>query len=155
MAIAKFASELSTLTINTFAAEQLWMKHQDGINLLINWFEKKFSFKFNFFCSQTTTFLVDATWSLWSSWSNCSMICSTGNHTRTRSCNTPRFGGFRICPKEGDYYETQNGCNTQSCPCEKYLNYIFFLIFKLYFLLIFKLHFLLIFNALQTLFKYF
>ena len=76
--------------------------------------------------------LVDATWSLWSSWSNCSMICSTGNHTRTRSCNTPRFGGFRACPKEGDYYETQNGCNTQSCPCENWE------ILKMHFLLIVK-----------------
>ncbi|XP_039213555.1 hemicentin-1 isoform X2 [Crotalus tigris] len=57
---------------------------------------------------------VDASWSEWGSWEECSKACGQGNKTRTRSCSNPsaQHGGR---PCEGNAVES-TVCNIRPCP---------------------------------------
>uniref|UniRef100_A0A8C3YS46 Hemicentin-1 n=1 Tax=Catagonus wagneri TaxID=51154 RepID=A0A8C3YS46_9CETA len=57
---------------------------------------------------------VDANWSEWSPWEECTRTCGRGNRTRTRTCNNPsaQHGG-RQC--EGNAVEIIM-CNLRPCP---------------------------------------
>ncbi|KAK3102978.1 hypothetical protein FSP39_015470 [Pinctada imbricata] len=54
-------------------------------------------------------------WSLWGSWSECSVTCDTGVVTRRRTCDSPRplFGG-RDC--EGSDTDTRGCFTNKKCP---------------------------------------
>ena len=69
-------------------------------------------------------YTVDGLWSLWTSWTGCSMLCNGGIQTRTKICEVPRFGGSRVCQGVGPS-EVKSGCNTQTCPCN--ISYILYL----------------------------
>lgn len=57
---------------------------------------------------------IDGEWSLWTSWSDCSKQCGTGEKTRTRLCDLPPpANGGADCA--GSSTETA-ACNTQTCP---------------------------------------
>lgn len=58
--------------------------------------------------------LVDGSWSCWSSWSKCSVICGGGHYMRTRTCSNPppAYGGD-ICL---GLHTEEALCNTQPCP---------------------------------------
>ncbi|XP_059164384.1 SCO-spondin-like [Physella acuta] len=57
---------------------------------------------------------VDGVWSLWSSWSDCTVSCENGTRTRTRQCSEPRpmYGGLP-CP--GNDTEIMV-CSSPPCP---------------------------------------
>ncbi|NXY61032.1 HMCN1 protein, partial [Callaeas wilsoni] len=57
---------------------------------------------------------VDGKWSLWSSWSACSMSCGGGSRQRTRHCSdpAPQFGGHKC---EGSDIQV-DFCNSDPCP---------------------------------------
>ncbi|KAI1236572.1 hypothetical protein IHE44_0014825 [Lamprotornis superbus] len=57
---------------------------------------------------------VDGKWSLWSSWSACSMSCGGGSRQRTRHCSdpAPQFGGHKC---EGSDIQ-MDFCNSDPCP---------------------------------------
>ena len=56
---------------------------------------------------------VDGGWSAWSAWSSCSVPCSGGTQTRTRTCTNPASDcGGADCV--GDSLESR-ACNIQSC----------------------------------------
>ncbi|NWV42606.1 HMCN1 protein, partial [Grantiella picta] len=57
---------------------------------------------------------VDGKWSLWSSWSACSVSCGGGSRQRTRHCSdpAPQFGGHKC---EGSDIQT-DFCNSDPCP---------------------------------------
>ena len=52
--------------------------------------------------------LVEATWSGWSSWSECTASCGGGRRTRSRTC----VGGNTCVGRQTEYTD----CNTDSCP---------------------------------------
>ncbi|WAR09645.1 FGL2-like protein, partial [Mya arenaria] len=59
---------------------------------------------------------VDGQWSLWSTWSNCSVFCGDGVVTRNRSCSNPSpLNGGRVCPGQDILTKP---CNLR--PCIKY-----------------------------------
>ncbi|NXL77816.1 HMCN1 protein, partial [Leptocoma aspasia] len=57
---------------------------------------------------------VDGKWSLWSSWSACSVSCGGGSRQRTRHCSdpAPQFGGHKC---EGSDIQ-MDFCNSDPCP---------------------------------------
>ncbi|KAJ8413448.1 hypothetical protein AAFF_G00094440 [Aldrovandia affinis] len=57
---------------------------------------------------------VDGSWSCWSPWSKCSVMCGGGHYMRTRTCNSPppAYGGD-ICL---GLHTEEALCNTQPCP---------------------------------------
>lgn len=61
-------------------------------------------------------FPVNGNWSAWSDWSTCSVTCSVGVETRSRSCDNPppQFNGHACV---GNVTDTQP-CNDSVCPCE-------------------------------------
>ena len=54
------------------------------------------------------SYIVEATWSDWSSWSECTASCGGGRRTRRRSCQ----GGNTCVGRLTEYSD----CNTESCP---------------------------------------
>lgn len=56
--------------------------------------------------------IVDGVWTEWSMWGDCSKSCGNGTHTRTRTCEPPKFGGA-----ECEGVDTETGvCNSHHCP---------------------------------------
>ena len=77
------------------------------------------------------TFKVNGGWSNWTSWSNCSQSCETGEQERIRTCTNPipSNGG---APCFGPSRQSQI-CNTHYCPGEIYfLNIFGILVGKVY-----------------------
>ena len=59
---------------------------------------------------------VNGGWSVWGSWSGCTVTCGGGSQTRTRSCtNPPPAGGGADC--QGISSQSQS-CNNMVCPGE-------------------------------------
>jgi hypothetical protein len=72
------------------------------------------------------TFLTDGNWGEWSSFSGCSKVCGTGNHVRTRACNSPYpYGGGHQC--QGDSVQTE-ACIIKPCPAGVYFILFFSII---------------------------
>ncbi|KAL4238338.1 hypothetical protein ACF0H5_003048 [Mactra antiquata] len=59
---------------------------------------------------------VDWNWSVWTSWSICTLTCGTGSRSRSRTCIPPQYGG-EDCPIE-DFLEETEYCNTLQCPVD-------------------------------------
>ena len=83
-------------------------------------FDKKFTKMIGTTCHLTyglTTVLVvdvvDGRWTRWSSWTECSVTCGTGEKTRTRTCTNPEpaYGGDKCT---GDDTKTKP-CDAGSC----------------------------------------
>uniref|UniRef100_A0A8C5PCV9 Uncharacterized protein n=1 Tax=Leptobrachium leishanense TaxID=445787 RepID=A0A8C5PCV9_9ANUR len=57
---------------------------------------------------------VDGRWSLWSSWTSCSLSCGGGIRQRTRECSNPAplYGGHAC---DGNALESEV-CNSDLCP---------------------------------------
>ena len=66
------------------------------------------------FLSCFFTYVVDGGWSVWDSWSTCSVTCGGGLQDRSRSCTNPppAYGGEEC---KGDKQEIRS-CNQQPCP---------------------------------------
>ena len=58
-------------------------------------------------------FSGNATMSDWSPFTTCSASCGGGLKTRSRTCNTPRFGEKK-CSALGPLFEEQQ-CNVHDC----------------------------------------
>ena len=59
-------------------------------------------------------YVVDGGWTDWTTWSECTVTCSGGEHSRSRECNNPvpQYGGNNC---SGDSSEIED-CNTETCP---------------------------------------
>ena len=57
---------------------------------------------------------VDAEWSDWSQWSDCTKPCGTGTQEKSRTCSEAENGGVNRCA-DGDDVMNQD-CNTEECP---------------------------------------
>ena len=67
-----------------------------------------------FLLSRKFSLLVNGRWSVWSSWSPCSVSCGNGRQERMRKCNdpVPEYGG-KFC--QGPAREFHN-CEEDDCP---------------------------------------
>lgn len=57
---------------------------------------------------------IDGGWTDWTTWTECTVTCSGGEHSRSRECNNPapQYGGNNC---SGNSTETED-CNTETCP---------------------------------------
>ncbi|KAK3608545.1 hypothetical protein CHS0354_042522 [Potamilus streckersoni] len=58
--------------------------------------------------------LVNGNWSEWTGWSSCTVTCSGGIETRSRTCDNPKpnYGGANCTGNTSEIHE----CNTETCP---------------------------------------
>jgi len=73
---------------------------------------------------------VDGGFTLWATWSSCSVTCGDGTRSRSRTCTNPepQHGGLDCV---GDTIET-DVCNDAACPSKQYdMNYFYKGHFKL------------------------
>ena len=69
----------------------------------------------------------DGAWSPWLEWSPCSVSCSGGTRSRSRSCSNPApFGGGNPCQGLEKLTEL---CRPEPCPCIRNFHFIFCWIF--------------------------
>ncbi|XP_078393521.1 properdin-like [Cetorhinus maximus] len=66
------------------------------------------------FCVDQACCAVNGGWSLWSSWTSCSVTCATGQQERRRSCSEPPPSCGGQCP--GPEFEVQFCDTNQICP---------------------------------------
>ena len=59
---------------------------------------------------------VDAAWSKWSEWTQCSVTCGQGSQKKRRTCKEQRFGGI-TCDKLLGKGEEVRDCQGKSGPC--------------------------------------
>jgi hypothetical protein len=110
------AGDLTSQAVDGFIDKTL----KPGFDEIIVLKKRKFSKSFLkvLFKNSTLLFLlVDASWGLWSEWDNCSLLCNSGNMTRTRICPNPVNGGLR-CPSTDSAIDSKV-CNTNACPRKK------------------------------------
>ena len=57
-------------------------------------------------------YTVDGFWHDWGTWSECSVSCANGTKTRTRRCESPKYGGAECSGSTLD----NATCRERHCP---------------------------------------
>ena len=58
---------------------------------------------------------VDSSWNEWSTWSECTVTCGSGNSTRMRTCIEEQHGGVP-CSELSGMDTDEQACNDNPCP---------------------------------------